>query len=229
MAPADPCYHGSPGTAIAEPPLAAAHRPDGTDRAPLTRDYRMLHGRGGSGGSARSRAAGVGGWACGRDRRLGGPSSAAGPSLAARWPPGRASWPPAHCRPVVDRGVRPERVAACPSLAFDSPRAARPRPGDLPRPGPIAGGPPQASPQESAVSVEVLPGPIPRLARAASHHQRVPASPPEPGDHAATPPLARPRPDPPVPWRLGSGNWRCSRGIAGRATLLPIRRRWGGR
>jgi len=50
VAPADPCYHGSPGTAIAEPPVVAAHRPDGTDRAPLTRDYRMA-GRGEGHGS----------------------------------------------------------------------------------------------------------------------------------------------------------------------------------
>ena len=107
MAPADPCYHGSPGTAIAEPPLAAAHRPDGTDRAPLTRDYRMLHRRGGSGGSARSPCGrGVGPWACGRwaaaGRRPCLPLAPRRPWACGRWPLVRRR-PLAPRRPPVGR------------------------------------------------------------------------------------------------------------------------------
>ena len=171
MAPADPCYHGSPGTAIAESPLAAAHRPDGTDRAPLTRDYRMLHRGGGSGGSASSRAAGawgrVGRWPC-RPRPSSAVSavSAAGVrSLARRRPCGRVGhWRavagPASALGVVGRArSRPCLPLACGGwpvvgrpLAAGSPGPARPCPRDLAvaAAGACRMSPPRAPPQGSA-------------------------------------------------------------------------------
>ena len=196
MAPADPCYHGSPGTAIAEPPLAAAHRPDGTDRAPLTRDYRMLHRRGGSGRSASSRAAGA--WGRGRAAARW-PTAARGPRGAAGVrPAGPAS---AACWPPAARGPRG---------AAGSPGPRDPAPGAWPPQGPAAG----VRRMSPAGGVRRGPGRIgrgvarpdatPRPGREPS--APVPAIPVEPGQHAATQPLAPPGPRPCGPARVGPGN-----------------------